>query len=69
MLAMLTDLLGTVFATGPLNLYLQTPGPFSPWQRQSILIGVSVITCPAIYLITLLRLEKLFGQRTVTSLR
>lgn len=67
MLAMLTYLLGTVFATGPLNLCLQTPGPFSLWQRRSILIKVSVISCPTDYLITLLRLEGAFGQRTATS--
>lgn len=36
MLAMLTHLQGTVFATGPPNLCLQTPGPFLPWQCQSV---------------------------------
>lgn len=56
MLDMLTHLLGRVSATDPLNLCLQTPGPFS--------LEVRVFSCPAIYLITFLRLEELFWSES-----
>lgn len=60
MLAMLTHLLGTVFATGPPDLRLQTPGPFSPWQCQSVKTTARLRSCPTIYLITFVVPDMLF---------
>lgn len=51
MLAMLTHLQDTVFATGPPNLCLQTPGPFSPWQCQSVKTTVRLFSCLPHYFI------------------
>lgn len=65
MLAMLTDLHDTVFATGPRNRCLRTPGSFSGWQCQSVIIKVRVISFPTIYLITLFRLEAIFVKEVL----
>lgn len=61
MLAMLTHLQDTVFATGPLNLCLETPGPFSPWQCQSV--KTPVRSCPTVYLIPPSVPDMLFGSK------
>lgn len=63
MLAMLTHLQDTVFATGPPNRCLQTPGPFSPWQCQALKTTVSLFSCPTIYLITLFLPDMLFFSK------
>lgn len=61
MLTMLTHLRDTVFATGPLNLCLETPGPFSPWQCQSV--KTTVRSCPTVYLIPSFVPDMLFGSK------
>lgn len=62
MLTMLTDLLGTIFATGPLSLCLQTPGPFSLWHCQSVPNEVTVISLLTIYIISLFNPKKLLVE-------
>lgn len=62
MLAVLTHLLGTVFATGPRNLCLRNPGPFSLWQCQFVLNEVAVLCFLTIYLITLLSPKRIWSK-------